>query len=71
MSRRNSGYFVSHPVSFFNHRSHIIETFLREIKWAARKNSKYFLGRDDASVIPARRSHTAAGILPARKISHL
>ena len=33
--------------------------------------SKYFLGRDDASVIPARRSHTAAGILPARKISHL
>lgn len=48
-----------------------METFLREIKWAARKNSKYFLGRDDTSVIPARRSHTAAGILPARKISHL
>ena len=34
-------------------------------------SSEYFLGRDDTSVIPARRNHTAAGILPERKISHL
>jgi hypothetical protein len=41
MSRRNSGYFVSHPVSFFNHRSHIIEAFSAEVKGESAKKSKY------------------------------
>ena len=32
---------ISHPVSFFNHRSHIIETFLAKVKGESAKKSKY------------------------------
>ena len=57
--------------SFFNHRSHIIETFLRKVKGVARKNSKYFSGRDASTAVPARCGYTAIIALPARKINHL
>ena len=48
-----------------------IETFLRKVKGVARKNSKYFSGRDASIAVPARCGYTAIIALPARKINHL